>query len=385
MEIDVRPKILEGKLIIPPKVLKRLEDMKTLYAGYNEYAMFLHAEVDMDNLEVFIDEDEFSIPYQTVSGAHVTIEDTTFEIDPETGYGKKPLDRTLNTAVHRHPDGCSAFSSEDQEYINSVNGISFLYQQGYVVPDAVINVPWGDKILPLKLTAYADVDGELIPISRKLHKAVFNSSIYTGASYATGAYVNGKWIAKYIWDQNSYRMVANPDYEMAMKAREEETKKAEEEKPQEKTDYDKLHEACDNIETDLDVNVLKERIKINGCAIGAWGDENVFGDAQGFLSRHQRKRGKKNKKLQIRDRGFSGFGNSLGSFVGGVRKGKPFQVVPRDNVVEFPSITAAEAAKAEGAVTDEFDDEVARQEAIEREIFGDINEEPQDSLDFMRR
>ena len=375
MEIDVRPQILEGKLIIPPKVLKRLEDMKTLYAGYNEYAMFLHAEVDMDNLEVFIDEDEYSIPYQTVSGAHVTIEDTTFEIDPETGYGKKPLDRTLNTAVHRHPDGCSAFSSEDQEYINSVNGISFLYQQGYVVPDAVINVPWGDKILPLKLTAYADVDGELIPISRRLHKVVYNPSIYTGSSYATGTYVNGKWIAKYIWDQKTYRMVANPDYEMAMKAKEAEVKKAEEEKPTEKTDYDKLHEACDNIETDLDVNVLKERIKINGCAIGAWGEEDVFGDAQGFLSRHQRKHNRKNKKLRIRDRGFAGFGSSLGNSVGGVRKGKPFQVIPRDNVVEFPgSITA-----------DEFDEEVARQEAIEREIFGDVDEEPLDSLDFMRK
>jgi len=381
MEIDVRPKILQGKLIIPPKVLKRLEDMKTLYAGGNEYAMFLHAEVDMDNLEVFIDEDIYDIPYQTVNTAHVSIEDTTFEIDETTGCGKKPLDRTLNTAVHRHPDGCSSFSGEDQEYINSVNGVSFLYQQGYVVPDAVINVPWGEFILPLKLKAYVQIDEELIPIDRRHYRTAYQSSFAN--TYGAGTYLHGKYIPKYKWDSEKFCMVLNPDYAEAEATAAKEAEKEAAEKAKdpnyEKTPYDKIHEACDNIETGLDINVLKERINLPTYAPpGIWNGLSV---QENFQLRHQHKKHKhkkKGQKVAYQPKGcFTSF-NAGG--VNGSKAPKPMQIIERSSgAVTFPRSLALMDDDASIVDPDRADEEAE----YDNRVASMIDEETLDVFDFM--
>lgn len=340
-EIDVTPQFLEGKIFLPPKVLRRLEDIRKDFAHGNEYAMFLHAEVDLENLEIWVDEDIYDIPNQKVSGGTVEIEDSTFEIDEETGLGKQPLDRTLNCVVHRHPNGVDSFSSTDNNYINIVNPISFLYQEGYYVPKARINVPWGGKILPLYVTPYIILpDDEYVKLDSRHYSY---ASRYYGGTYGYGAYQSqyGFWdetkqqyISRQRWDSELGKMVDNPDFER-LKA-EHDAKLAELEANRPKTDAEKIKEACEAAEKDIDLDLCKERIqsysfdyfKSTGMI-----DESDFEDdeIQTFLSRRQQRK-KNRKKNKGRNRGFKNSADFSHVFVGGGAPNPQYKV-PR--IIEF--------------------------------------------------
>jgi len=365
-EIDVTPKFLEGKIFFPPKVLKRLEDLRVKYAHSNEYAMFLHAEVDMDNLEIWVDEDIYDIPNQKVGPATVEIEDSTFEVDPETGYGKKPLDRTLNCVVHRHPNGVDSFSSTDNEYINVMNPISFLYQEGYYVPKARINVPWGDKILPLYVTPYLIYsDGE----KEEYLELDTRRSSYYGYGYGYGSmggagswsnyeygfydYETHEYVSRRIWDKDLQQMVDNPDFEERLAAHK--AKLEEEKKTKPLTPAEKIKAACDAAEEDLDLDICKERIKTYAYEYfkgRGMIDVEDLEDIKSFTDRRRKRgkkhKGKKGKKIPYELRGqhnsSTGFDHV---FVGGEQKKspKPALVKPtslvdaerKGSVIEFHS------------------------------------------------
>ena len=356
-EIDVTPKFLEGKIFFPPKVIRRLDDLRKDFAHSNEYAMFLHAEVDLENLEIWVDEDIYDIPNQKVGPATVEIEDSTFEIDPETGYGKKPLDRTLNCVVHRHPTGVDSFSSTDNEYINIMNPISFLYQEGYYVPKARINVPWGEKILPLYVTPYLIYnDGEKEEyIALDVRHTAYRYGGVGSNYWSTGYYGSfnspygfydpetNEYIPRQKWDRDLGKMVDNPDYDK--RKAEIEAKRAEQEKsptPKPLTTKEKIDKAIEEAEPDLDLELCKERIKT--FSYGYFRDRGMVDvedleDIQGFTDR-RRKRGKKNKKnkkgkkIPYMPRGqYESSANFDHVFVGGEsRSPKPALTKPRSLV-----------------------------------------------------
>ena len=341
-EIDVTPQFLEGKMFLPPKVLRRLEDIRTDFAKGNEYAMFLHAEVDLDSLEIWVDEDIYDIPNQKVSPGTVEIEDSTFEIDEETGYGKKPLERTLNCVVHRHPNGVDSFSSTDNNYINIVNPISFLYQEGYYVPKARINVPWGDKILPLYVTPYIILENdEYIRLdSRHYSYASHHSGGFGWGSYQSdyGFWDETKqqYISRQKWDYEAGKMVPNPEYPKLRAEYEARMKKAEENRP--KTDGEKIKEACEAAEKDIDLELCKERIQTFGFDYfrrTGMIDESDFEDSeiQTFLCRRRQRKKDKKHNGKNRDRGFKNSADFSHVFTGGGAKPKPQYTQPK--VIEF--------------------------------------------------
>lgn len=349
-EIDVTPKFLEGKIFFPPKVIRRLDDLRKDFAHSNEYAMFLHAEVDLENLEIWVDEDIYDIPNQKVGPATVEIEDSTFEIDPETGYGKKPLDRTLNCVVHRHPTGVDSFSSTDNEYINVMNPISFLYQEGYYVPKARINVPWGDKILPLYVSPFLIYnDGEkdeYIPLDVRhtnYQYGRYNYGYGYGYSSPYGFYdpETHEYIPKQHWDRDQGKMVDNPEYEerrAAAEAKQAELDKA----PKPMTTKDKIDQAIKDAEPDLDLDLCKERIRTYDYGYfrnRGMIDVEDLEDIEGFMDR-RRKRGKKQKnkkkgkKIPYMPRGqYNSSANFDHVFVGGEETTpKPAAAKPRSLV-----------------------------------------------------
>jgi len=406
-EIDVTPKFLEGKIFFPPKVLKRLEDLRVKFAHTNEYAMFLHAEVDMDNLEIWVDEDIYDIPNQKVGPATVEIEDSTFEIDPETGYGKKPLDRTLNCVVHRHPNGVDSFSSTDNEYINVMNPISFLYQEGYYVPKARINVPWGDKILPLYVTPYLIYsDGEkeeYLELDVRRSTYYYGNSVYNGVRYGSGSWSNyeygfydyetQEYVARRTWDKDLGQMVDNPDFEERLAAHKARLAEAEKNRPL--TPTEKIKAACDAAEEDLDLELCKERIKtytyeyFKGRGMV---DVEDLEDIQGFMDRRRKRgkkhKGKKGKKVPYELRGQHGSSANFNHvFVGGESKQtpkpaltKPASLVDAErkgSVIEFHSgkddVLTGEELELEEERTLGVDEEMDQvdQDAYYRMIYGE--------------
>ena len=136
-----------------------------------EFSIFLHGDFN-DNGELVLS-DTYYIPKQSVGPASVD-----YKEEPHSFY---------NGCLHRHPSGCTSFSSTDKRYINSNFMFSLLYVN-QKIHTGIINIPYhGNRRIqvPLKTDFVSpeieeDIDIDNISRFQEVKKEIQTPKIITG-------------------------------------------------------------------------------------------------------------------------------------------------------------------------------------------------------------
>lgn len=118
----------------------------------HEFGAYIKGFMDEDG--IFKVMDEIYIPAQEVTAATID-----FKENPPDGY---------NGVIHRHPNGCVAFSGTDDKYINSNFEFSLLYESN-TIRQSIINIKideYGKRLqVPMKVCIESKYDVQIIDVS----------------------------------------------------------------------------------------------------------------------------------------------------------------------------------------------------------------------------
>lgn len=127
---------------INEKLIDRLNDIEkcvvSSLGAKNEFGCFIKGS--FRGCDFYIDDDIY-IPKQEVSAAAITF--------------NEDCPKEMNGVVHRHPDGCRAFSGTDDQYINSNFQFSILFE-GHTIRQGVINlkIVGSDAVIQVPLSIH---------------------------------------------------------------------------------------------------------------------------------------------------------------------------------------------------------------------------------------
>ena len=123
-----------------------------------EYGIYLKGTWDAATATVRVMPGEVFFPKQIVTGASIV-------------FLEEPPAPEWNVVAHRHPHGCTAFSSTDKNSINEEFLASLLFIPPWNFPDAVVNIPLapGSK---MQVKARVVPSGDLIELSPELAERV---------------------------------------------------------------------------------------------------------------------------------------------------------------------------------------------------------------------
>lgn len=127
--------ILKGKCCTVYIPLKFVAIMNLIHQNLenknDEFTVFFKVEVDDEDPTVYyILDDKYIIPNQLVNSVHFTNkEDINF--------------KKYNSCIHRHPQGVTKFSREDEEWLNDNVEVSVLFipNSKNIFPHAIVNLP----------------------------------------------------------------------------------------------------------------------------------------------------------------------------------------------------------------------------------------------------
>jgi hypothetical protein len=127
----------ELKIVVPSFIRKVMNGLNDVFKT-SEFSIFCKTNWNAD-AEAFVIEEEYYIPQQEVSTAHID-----YKEDPGLQF---------NTVLHRHPAGCANFSGTDERYINANFRFSLLWTDRSIVK-AIATLPVGNYgfFARLKLT-----------------------------------------------------------------------------------------------------------------------------------------------------------------------------------------------------------------------------------------
>lgn len=140
--------------VVPATLINKLSSIEQKVDSNLEFGVYIKGH--LENGRTLVVEDEIYIPQQEVTGATIDFK----EDEPDV---------TFNGVCHRHPSGCTGFSSVDATSINRNYEFSLLYVNGDI-KIGVINLKCGNYRyqLPLRVThGYAE-DIDISKIVKKI-------------------------------------------------------------------------------------------------------------------------------------------------------------------------------------------------------------------------